>query len=419
MKKTKEQGVTLIALAVTIIVLLILAAVSLAMVLGQDGIFKKAEVAVEVTNESQELDQVRIAALEARTNSIADKTDLKTELQTSINKVYPGSTVTQNGEEYTITLPNGHVYTMINNVVNKAGDEEEEVPVAVTETWYKVEGTTVHFSNSDLGGYTQQTTMPSEDNLPGWINELQANDNFEVGSIHVVLENEMAPNNTAYWFYGAGSISSKVNGTEVANSLENLNTINVTDMSSMFTAANISSIDLTKLNTKNVTNMKMMFGMATGETIDISSWDTSNVTNIDMMFAMGNVKNINMSGLNLNRLTTMATVFQNNTSLESVNFSNIEANNLEAIGSMFVGDSNLTTADFSNFHAPNLKILNYFFYTCTSLVSVDLTNFDTRNVTQTTDMFLGCDKLESVTVTEGLWTLTEAECDYDGEFNWV
>lgn len=37
----KKQGVTLIALVVTIIILLILAAVSIAMLLGPDGVIKK------------------------------------------------------------------------------------------------------------------------------------------------------------------------------------------------------------------------------------------------------------------------------------------------------------------------------------------------------------------------------------------
>lgn len=59
-KRRKEQGITLIALVVTIIVLLILAGVTIALVLGQDGIINKAETAAERTNESQELEQVSI-----------------------------------------------------------------------------------------------------------------------------------------------------------------------------------------------------------------------------------------------------------------------------------------------------------------------------------------------------------------------
>ena len=48
----RNKGITLIALVVTIIVLLILAGVTIAMVLGQDGIFKKAQTAKEMTAES-------------------------------------------------------------------------------------------------------------------------------------------------------------------------------------------------------------------------------------------------------------------------------------------------------------------------------------------------------------------------------
>ncbi len=68
--KRDEKAITLIALVVTIIVLLILAGVTIAMVLGQDGIFKKAQTAEERTDETQEIEQVRVAVLEAKTNYI-------------------------------------------------------------------------------------------------------------------------------------------------------------------------------------------------------------------------------------------------------------------------------------------------------------------------------------------------------------
>lgn len=42
-----QKGVTLVALVVTIIVLIILAGVSIALVLGQDGIFVRARNAAE------------------------------------------------------------------------------------------------------------------------------------------------------------------------------------------------------------------------------------------------------------------------------------------------------------------------------------------------------------------------------------
>ena len=48
-KKTKNNGITLIALVITIIVLLILAGVSIAMLTGSNGILTRAQEAKEKT----------------------------------------------------------------------------------------------------------------------------------------------------------------------------------------------------------------------------------------------------------------------------------------------------------------------------------------------------------------------------------
>ena len=45
MKKTKEKGITLIAIVITIIVLLILAGVSINMIIGDNGILNQAKTA--------------------------------------------------------------------------------------------------------------------------------------------------------------------------------------------------------------------------------------------------------------------------------------------------------------------------------------------------------------------------------------
>ena len=52
--KTKEiKGITLITLAVTIVVLLILAGISINTVIGDNGIIKKAQSSAELTKESE------------------------------------------------------------------------------------------------------------------------------------------------------------------------------------------------------------------------------------------------------------------------------------------------------------------------------------------------------------------------------
>ena len=56
MNKIKEQsGITLVALVVTIVVLLILAAVTITLVFSQNGVIGKAQEASRTSNEMKEL----------------------------------------------------------------------------------------------------------------------------------------------------------------------------------------------------------------------------------------------------------------------------------------------------------------------------------------------------------------------------
>ena len=71
MKKTrKEQGVTLIALVVTIVVLLILAATSIAMLTGDDGIITNAQKAQVANQEAEVIDKMGLAYSTVRTEAM-------------------------------------------------------------------------------------------------------------------------------------------------------------------------------------------------------------------------------------------------------------------------------------------------------------------------------------------------------------
>ena len=73
----RNKGITLISLVITIIVLLILAGVSIAMLTGQNGILTQATKAKEETQQAKEEELRRLTALEAATNletkTITDK----------------------------------------------------------------------------------------------------------------------------------------------------------------------------------------------------------------------------------------------------------------------------------------------------------------------------------------------------------
>lgn len=80
-----NSAITLIALIITIIVLLILAGVTLNMVMGENGIIKKAQLAKEKTNEAQKSENEKLEELDKKVanygdnrenNSIMDKTSI-------------------------------------------------------------------------------------------------------------------------------------------------------------------------------------------------------------------------------------------------------------------------------------------------------------------------------------------------------
>lgn len=96
---SKERGITLIALVVTIVVLLILAGVSLSMVLGNNGIITKAKESRTETRMSQIDEQVKLAIGDAYTDGIGSITD--SGLKSALNNRIGEGTYDISGDETT------------------------------------------------------------------------------------------------------------------------------------------------------------------------------------------------------------------------------------------------------------------------------------------------------------------------------
>lgn len=92
--KNNKKGITLIALVITIIVLLILAGVSIAVLTGEDGILAKAQLAKEKHIEGQEIEEDNLEKLYSQilvaTNDSAQITisikDLKSLIKEEVQK---------------------------------------------------------------------------------------------------------------------------------------------------------------------------------------------------------------------------------------------------------------------------------------------------------------------------------------------
>ena len=72
---TSNNAITLIALIVTVIILLILAGITLNMVIGENGLFGKANIAKEETNKSTATEKVKLKILEYKSEAASKQED--------------------------------------------------------------------------------------------------------------------------------------------------------------------------------------------------------------------------------------------------------------------------------------------------------------------------------------------------------
>jgi len=120
-KLKKESGVTIIALAITIIVLLILTGVTLGTVFSNTGVLENVQIA-KLDNEIEEEKEIlKISLLKAiKSNKSGEIEELKLrnaliyyldlEGDEEINTLVV--TYNQTNEIFTVTLPSGRIYTI-------------------------------------------------------------------------------------------------------------------------------------------------------------------------------------------------------------------------------------------------------------------------------------------------------------------
>ncbi len=112
-QKRTERGITLIALVVTIVVLLILAGVTIAMLRGENGILSKAESAKEATENKGAEEKVGLAISAARAKGLGTLTiaNLREEVENNYGGTVTGEefpvTVTIDGKAFSVTTDGG------------------------------------------------------------------------------------------------------------------------------------------------------------------------------------------------------------------------------------------------------------------------------------------------------------------------
>ena len=155
--KSKQKGITLIALVITIIVLLILAGVSIAMLTGENGILTQAQKAKEQTEKASEEEQRQLTIAEATMNLNGTK--------------YKS---TYNGKEVTVPIPAGFAVSQVDGentvedglvIIDSEGNEFVWIPVESKENYKKKLGSINFYGEKLLDDISSIDEIQVGDNL--------------------------------------------------------------------------------------------------------------------------------------------------------------------------------------------------------------------------------------------------------------
>ena len=181
--------------------------------------------------------------------------------------------------------------------------------------------------------------------------------------------------------------------------LENLDTSQVTNMSSMFEDCNnLTNLDLSNFNTSQVTNMYEMFwGCIDLTSLDVSHFDTSQVTNMSEMFdGCHSLTSLDVSHFDTSQVTDMGFMFSFCKNLTSLDVSHFDTSQVTDMMFMFSDCHNLTNLDVSHFDTSQVTNMYMMFSNCYRLTILDLSNWDTSKDTDMSEMFSNCNYLTSL-----------------------
>lgn len=349
-----KNGITLIALVITIIVLLILAGVTIATLAGENGILTRASEASEQTTIGQEKEQIELAYSSVLSNKLGDGVT-SGESQDELDKIVGDEKTSVTGGsilKVTFTDTN-NVYTISSNQGIEEYKKAEVTPVYAylcDEDGNGTGETLVLSSTETIEGYTISTNYG--DNEAYQTNKDNAEESWgsvyyypiwkdEISSIaDVIIYNKIVPTTTERWFSGCSNL-------EKVENISNLDTSNVTTMTNMFeNCSKLASLDVSNFDTSSVTNMVSLFsGCLQLTNLNLSDFDTSNVTKMNAMFRnCSSLTNLDLSSFDTNNVTQTSTMFYGCSQLKTILVSsqwtmvNINSHNS---GMMFYGCTSL------------------------------------------------------------------------------
>ena len=199
----------------------------------------------------------------------------------------------------------------------------------------------------------------------------------------------------------SGGLFSHLYNLKTIQGLENLDTSQVTDMSSMFYwCQSLTNLDVSHFDTSQVTDMYYMFGHCYSLTnLDLNHFDTSHVTNMSEMFLnCYSLINLDVSHFDTSQVTNMSEMFLNCYSLINLDVSHFNTSQVTDMSEMFEGCKKLTNLDVSHFDTSQVTDMSLMFEGCDNLTSLDVSNFDTSQVNDISGIFCFCYNLTNLDV---------------------
>ena len=413
--KQKEKGITLIALVVTIVVLLILAAVSIGMLTGENGIIKQAVEAKDETIIGKEKEGISVGYSGCLTENLGKTVSAK-QLENEMKNNGNNVTVQGTGTLTIKYLDTNHIYTIDTNGTIVA---KEEIPdnlvfdVPENSEFSLICGDNitayfVEYEDTKTGKKENEASAKLASTTP--VNVKMAVDNDKYYEMIFIGTGEMWE--TSNWRSNSESVSYTYEGS-VGYGMSNSKVNNVS-VKNIVKSVKIS-YGITKLQEyllmyfENVVDVYIPSSVVSIE--NGAFYGCSNLTSITVPYSVTNIEGVTFAGCS--KLTNII-VDSKNPIYDSRNNCNaiIETDCNELIdgckntiipdtvtsigGGAFTGCTELT-----NITIPDTvtNIGNYAFNDCKSLTSITISN-------KVTDigigMFLYCTNLTSITIPDGV-----------------
>ena len=132
------------------------------------------------------------------------------------------------------------------------------------------------------------------------------------------------------------------------------------------------------------------------EIVGLQYFNTDRLTDMSYMFSGANVTSLDVSSFDTSNVKDMSSMFSNCEYLECLDLHTFDTSNVNNMSKMFSGCDSFESLDLSSFDTSNVKDVSEMFWGCRNLESLDLSPLDFSSVTCSNEMFDYCPRLNFI-----------------------